>query len=225
VLTSTSRPPSPLRGVVMNLKNMTMVLIITLVYEVILKSAHTLTPSFFDIRQVTGVVTGLRYVTGVIVVVFIYLFYRAEGQPRLVGQGLRLLLLCVAVSLVLRLPVIDRGMSRLSVRVASQTIGLAISALLFVVIVAYRRCVGDLLPLHVPAIQAGSVPGPGTVRRAAPALPGRLWLTPGREAAQAEPAEVCLSRCLSVRPSAGLAAVGPDSPKLIDIMRVTNYSR
>jgi hypothetical protein len=153
VLTSTSRPPSPLRGVVMNLKNMTMVLIITLVYEVILKSAHTLTPSFFDIRQVTGVVTGLRYVTGVIVVVFIYLFYRAEGQPRLVGQGLRLLLLCVAVSLVLRLPVIDRGMSRLSVRVASQTIGLAISALLFVVIVAYRRSVAAA---HLPLRRAAS---------------------------------------------------------------------
>ncbi len=123
----------------MNLKHMTVLLIAVLIYEVVLKLTHVLLPSLHEISLVASVTAGLRYVTGVILVAFIYLFYMAEKEYGGIRQVAGLIMIFVALNVILRLLVTRGTGDHASIRVVSQLAGLSISVLFFMLVVVYRR--------------------------------------------------------------------------------------
>jgi hypothetical protein len=125
----------------MNLKNMTVALIAVLIYEAVLKLTHVLTPSLHEVASVAYATDALRLVTGLILIIFLYLFYREERAIAGVDRLMKPLLFCIVLSVLLRLPVLRGTLNIMFVRVLSQLIGLVISVLLFLLVLAYRSSV------------------------------------------------------------------------------------
>ena len=125
----------------MNAKNMSLALIAVLVYEVLLKLTHILTPSLHEISFVTDIIPILRIVTGIILVTFVYFFYREEKQSGGIGRLLKATLLCVALSVIIKLPILKGAVDVILLRVIGQYIGLIISVLLLLVIAVYKKTV------------------------------------------------------------------------------------
>ena len=71
----------------MNLKNMTIALIIALLYEILLKLSHILTPSLFNIPIVSGITSVLSFIVGVIIILFVFLFYTEERSNKQLDSG------------------------------------------------------------------------------------------------------------------------------------------
>jgi hypothetical protein len=127
---------------IINLKNMTLALIVTLSYEFILKLTHVFTPALHGISFVREITSILFHVIGVIIVIYIFFFYKEEKDiDERIGQILKLLILCVALSFFFRLPVIRESINNQVFRIVSHLIGLISSILLFALVVIYKKFV------------------------------------------------------------------------------------
>jgi hypothetical protein len=126
----------------MNLKNMTAAMIAALVYEVILKLTHVLTPSLHHISLMAGITTMLAYLTRAILVIFLYFFYQEEKDTdRMIRRLLIPVLACFALILVLRIPALRVMLAVTVTRVLGQSVGLVVSVLLLFVVLVYRKSV------------------------------------------------------------------------------------
>jgi hypothetical protein len=106
----------------MNLKNMTVALIAVLIYEAVLKLTHVLTPSLHEVAPVAYATDALRLVTGLILIIFLYLFYREERAIAGVDRLMKPLLFCIVLSVLLRLPVLRGTLNIMFVRVNSSAL-------------------------------------------------------------------------------------------------------
>jgi hypothetical protein len=60
----------------MNLKNMTIALIIALVYEILLKLSYILIPSLFHISFASIITSAFFFIVSIVIILFIYFFYK-----------------------------------------------------------------------------------------------------------------------------------------------------
>ncbi len=68
----------------MNVKNLSIALIITLTYELLSKLGHAFVPSFTDIPLFSGILSVLVLL---IIILFLYFFYLEERANRVIGRA------------------------------------------------------------------------------------------------------------------------------------------
>lgn len=123
----------------MNLKNMAITLIIALAYEVLLKLSYLLLPSSLDVSTVSGITSILSYIVGATIFLFVFFFYKEERSNTRIEMVLKILMGCIVLQFILRLP-ITRAMSDYQVvRLAGEMVGFIRAMLLFVLLIFYRR--------------------------------------------------------------------------------------
>lgn len=123
----------------MNLKNMTIALIISLVYEILLKLSHRLIPSLFNISVISGIASVLSFAVGIIIVLFLFYFYQEERANEKVALVLKLLIGCFVLHFILRIPITEKMIDFKAVRLIGETFGFIKAILLFVLMIFYKR--------------------------------------------------------------------------------------
>ena len=123
----------------MNLKNMIIALIIALLYEILLKLSHILTPSMFNIPIVSGITSVLSFIVGVIIILFVFMFYIEERSNQQLEMVLKILIGCIVLHFILRLPITRNMIDYKLVRLSEQIIGLIQAILYFVLLIFYKR--------------------------------------------------------------------------------------
>jgi len=122
-----------------NLKNMSIALIIALAYEVLLKLGYLLLPSLVDVSTVSGITSILSYIVGVTIILFVFFFYKEERSNTRIKMIVKILMGCIVLQFMFRLP-ITRAMSDYQVvRLAGEMVGFIRAILLFVLLIFYRR--------------------------------------------------------------------------------------
>jgi hypothetical protein len=127
----------------MNIRNATISLIAVFVYEILLKAGLLALPSLLTIPAVIGIKTVLLLVSGIIIILFLYNFYREENDIPSIATLVKLLLCCMFLKLLVRLPVIKVMTSIPVNRLAGGVLGLAAAILVFIVLIVYKR--------HIPS--------------------------------------------------------------------------
>ncbi|MEJ2505971.1 MAG: hypothetical protein P8Y81_06890, partial [Ignavibacteriaceae bacterium] len=127
------------KGIIMNLKNMIIALIIALLYEILLKLSYILTPSMFNIPIVSGITSVLSFIVGVIIILFVFMFYIEERSNQQLEMVLKILIGCIVLHFILRLPITRNMIDYKLVRLSGQIIGLIQAILYFVLLIFYKR--------------------------------------------------------------------------------------
>lgn len=122
----------------MNIKNITVALIIALIYEILLKLSHILIPSLFNLSAVSGIAAALSFLAGIIIIVFMVAFYRAERANRKVTLLLKILIGCIILHFILRLQVTRNLFDYQTIRLGAEIIGFIKAVLLFGVLLVYQ---------------------------------------------------------------------------------------
>ena len=119
----------------MNLKNISIALIIALAYEVLLKLGYLLLPSLVDVSTVSGITSILSYIVGVTIILFVFFFYKEERSNTRIAMIVKILMGCIVLQFMFRLP-ITRAMSDYQVvRLAGEMVGFIRAILLFVLLI------------------------------------------------------------------------------------------
>ena len=122
----------------MNLKNMTIALIIALAYEIVLKLSHLFIPSLFNISPVFSITSVLSSIVGVIIILFMFSFYKEERTNKKVEMVLIILIGCIVLHFILRLPITRNMIDYKVVRLVGEIIGFFKAILLFVLLIFYK---------------------------------------------------------------------------------------
>lgn len=122
----------------MNLKNMTIILIIASAYEILLELSHLFIPSLFNISPVSNITSVLSFVVGVIIILFMFSFYREERTNKKVEMVLKILIGCIVLHFILRLPITRNMIDYKVVRLVGEIIGLINAILLFILLIFYK---------------------------------------------------------------------------------------
>ncbi len=118
---------------------MTIALIITLAYEILLKLTHIFIPSLFYISPVPGITSMISFISGVIIILFVFLFYKEESSNKKVGLALILIIGCFVPHTILRLPITREIFDFKIIRLLGEIVGFIRAILLFILLIFYRR--------------------------------------------------------------------------------------
>ena len=129
----------PKTGGIMNLKNMTIALMISSGYAILLKLSHLFIPSLFHISSIPGITQMLSLIVGVIIILFLFLFYAEEKSNTKLETVLKILLGCFILNFLLRLPVIQGMIGFKAVRMTREIIGFVNAVLLFALLIIYKQ--------------------------------------------------------------------------------------
>jgi hypothetical protein len=123
------------------LKNMTIALIIALIYEIVLKLVHMAIPNLFTMPFVYGIVPLLFNIVGVIVILFMFSFYLEERSDKKVESVLRILIGCMVLHFIFRLPGTQKMIGFQVFRLIGEAIGLVQAILLFALVIVYKKTI------------------------------------------------------------------------------------
>lgn len=123
----------------MNLKNIKIALIIALIYEILLKFSHILIPSLFNIPFVSIITLALFFVVNIIIILFIYFFYREEKLDNKIELVLKILIGCFIIGFISRLPLLQRMSNNRVIRLFEEIIGFIKAILIFAFFMLYRK--------------------------------------------------------------------------------------
>lgn len=122
----------------MNLKNMTIALIIALAYEILLKLSHLLVPSLFNQSPIYSITWVLSFIVGVIIILFMVSFYKEEGPNKKVEIVLKILIGCIVLHFTFRLPITRSMIDYKVVRLVGEIVGFIKAILLFALLIFYK---------------------------------------------------------------------------------------
>ena len=125
----------------MNTKRTAIALMIGLSYEVLLKLCHTFAPSVFEYSAIAAVSSILSFLVGVVLILFLLLFYKENRSNQKVAGVSLSLVACFALRFVLRLSVLRSLVGYETTRFTGDTLGFVIAVLLFLLVVWYRSCI------------------------------------------------------------------------------------
>jgi hypothetical protein len=127
--------------ILMNAKNTAYALITALSYEVVLKICRTFTPSLFEVRAITGITSVLSLLVGLVIIIFLFIFYRDNRVNRGVARLCLALIACFVLRFLLRLPTVRGLFGFQTDRLLAEGIGFLGAVLLLAVVLAFRRSV------------------------------------------------------------------------------------
>ena len=125
--------------VYLNLKNMTIALIIALCYEILLKLSRQFIPFLFNHAPVMNITQVLSFLTGIIIILFMILFYQQEGTDRKVKWVLQVLIGLLILHFILRLPFIENLINFRAARLTGEIIGFIQAVFLFLLLIFYQN--------------------------------------------------------------------------------------
>jgi hypothetical protein len=123
----------------MNLKNMTIAFIISLVYEILLKLSHIVTPALFNFSLVSGITSVLSFIVGITIIMFMYFFYKEEKYNKNIELILKILIGFIVIHFIIRLPLAERMIDFKVVRLVGEVLGFIKSILFFAFLILYKR--------------------------------------------------------------------------------------
>jgi hypothetical protein len=123
----------------MNLKNITIAMMISIGYEIVINLSHLFIPSLFNISSVHGITRMLSLIVGVVIILFLFLFYTEEKANTKLGTVLKIVLGCIVLHLILRLPAIRAIMGFKTIRMTEEVIGFVNAVLLFALLIIYKQ--------------------------------------------------------------------------------------
>jgi hypothetical protein len=125
--------------VYLNLKNMTIALIIALCYEILLKLSRQFIPILFHNASLTNTTQVLSFLTGIIIILFMILFYQQEGTDKKVKLVLKILIGLLILHFILRLPFTEYLINYRAARLTGEIIGFIQAVFLFLLLIFYQN--------------------------------------------------------------------------------------
>ncbi|MFZ5518706.1 MAG: hypothetical protein ACOY90_18900 [Candidatus Zhuqueibacterota bacterium] len=141
----------------MNLKNLTIALIIALVFEVTLKLSHRLAPFIFEIPLLVNITSLLKVLTGVLIILFLFYFLQTEKDGGTVELALKITLGVVILAFLYRLPLPHSVNDFKTFRFIGGILSVAGSALFFLLVLMYRKKIPQSAGPFLQAITLVSV--------------------------------------------------------------------
>ncbi len=125
----------------MNEKNMTLLMIIALSYEIALKLVIVFMPTIVH-SQIFAVVTKLLSLfVGIVIILFMFFFYNKEKSNKRIQTVLKILIACIILSFILRLPVTRNIFGYSDALFVGEIVGLIQALLLLVLIILYKKTI------------------------------------------------------------------------------------
>ncbi len=118
---------------------MTIALMISFGYEMLLHLSHLFIPSIFTISSILGITRMLSLIVSIIIILFLFLFYKEEKSNTKLGTVLKIVLGCIVLNFLLRLPGIREMMGVKAVRLTGEIIGFVNAVLLFALLIVYKQ--------------------------------------------------------------------------------------
>jgi hypothetical protein len=122
-----------------SLKNLTIALIILLAYEILLKLSHVFIPFAFNISLISSITRIISFMVGVVIILFIFLFYKAERSNRKLAIVLKIVLGCIILHFILRLPMAREMIDHKVVRLVGELVGFVEAIFLFLLMIFYKK--------------------------------------------------------------------------------------
>ena len=123
----------------MSLKNLTIALMVFLAYEILLKLSHVLIPSAFNISFISSITRILSFMVGVVIILFLFLFYKAERSNRKLTIVLKIVLGCIILHFILRLPITREMIGYKAVRLGGELLDFIKVVFLLVLFIFYKK--------------------------------------------------------------------------------------
>jgi hypothetical protein len=134
----------------MNVRKLSIALMIALTYELLSKLGHAIVPSITNIPAFSAIPSILILL---IIILFLYFFHLEERANRVIGRVLVLLLSFFVIRLLLKTLVVSNSLPFTVIRLSGFCAGLAISILLFVLMFLYQKTI----PLQVKHLQQATI--------------------------------------------------------------------
>jgi hypothetical protein len=125
----------------MNTKKFAIALIAGLSYEVLLKLCLTFAPSVLEHPALAAVSSILSFLVGVVLILFLLLFYKENRSNQKVAAVSLSLVACFALRFLLRLPALRSLVGYEPTRFVGEALGFATAILLFLLAWWYRSCI------------------------------------------------------------------------------------
>jgi hypothetical protein len=141
----------------MNLKNLTIALIIALVYEIFFKLSRNFASFIFEIPLVSSITKLFSFAMGLVIILFIFYFYQEEKDGGAIELALKITLGVVILAFLYRLPLPHSVNDFKTFRFIGGILSLAGSALFFLFVLMYRKKIPQSAGPFLQAITLVSV--------------------------------------------------------------------
>ena len=116
----------------MNIRNVTYALIAALIYETFFKLVYFLDPGIISSTFVSAVSKVLSFAVGIIVILFLYYFYKQEKSHKHLAVMMKALIIVFMLQYMMRLSGIQNLFSNSSIQLSRSILNVAQSLILFI---------------------------------------------------------------------------------------------
>lgn len=137
----------------MNVKNMTLAMIIALSYEIVLKLIIIILPTVVHSQIFTNITKLLSLIVGIIIILFLFFFYNKEKSNKSIQAVLKILIVCFVLGFLLRLPVTRNTFGYSDALFVGEIVGLIQAILLLLLMILYQKAI----PSHKKTLKFAAV--------------------------------------------------------------------
>ncbi|MBD3377236.1 hypothetical protein GF406_19565 [candidate division KSB1 bacterium] len=123
----------------MNIRTSTLAMIVVLAYEIVLKLSHFLFPHVLHHHIAISFTGVLSVLAGIIIILFLILFLRAEGSSPALAWSIRALIGAYLLVFALRFALAANLFDFRTLRLLSEILGGLTAVLIFIILVLYRN--------------------------------------------------------------------------------------
>ncbi len=125
----------------MNIRTITLAMIVVLAYEIVLKLSHFLFPHALQNHIAISITGVLAVLAGMIIILFLILFLQTEGSSPTLAWSIRALIGAYVLLFMLRFALAGNLLDFKTLRLLSEIMGVLTAALMFIVLVSYRALI------------------------------------------------------------------------------------
>jgi len=125
----------------MNVKNMTLAMIIALSYEIVLKLIIIILPTIVSSLIFAAVTKLLSLIVGIIIILFLFFFYNKEKSNKSIQTVLKILIVCFVLGFLLRLPLTRNAFGYSDALFVGEIVGLIQAIILLVLMILYKKTI------------------------------------------------------------------------------------
>lgn len=123
----------------MNIKNLSIALIIALTYEIVLKLSYTFIPSLANAQIVSNITAITFIIVKLIIVLFLFYFYLEEKSNKILGLTIKIIFALFTVNFLFRAQIAQKAFGVEYVRLINEIFGFITVILLFLLLILFKR--------------------------------------------------------------------------------------
>ncbi len=123
----------------MNLKNMTIVFMLVIVYTMLNKLGHGIAPVLFESSGVASITKILTQLSKIVVFIFLILFFLDQAEKSPLKSWFKALIVCHLVTLLLNIPFVINVLGPIDSRFMRLGLGALVSILFLIVLIFYKK--------------------------------------------------------------------------------------